>query len=84
MKKLGMVILGVACLGLGGCISMNISGAGNLGDVDLGANVDPINGTVGADAGKTITNGNTSTRIGGSTSGKNLDLNTDVQHHSGE
>ncbi len=84
MKKIIAVWLGLAVAALAGCVSMDISGAGNLGDVDLGAHVDPINGNVGMDANKTFSVGGTETTVGASSDGKNTHVNTNVQHHSGD
>jgi len=81
MKKIMAVLLGLALVVLGGCVSLNIAGAGNVGDMNLGANVDPINGNVGADAGRSVRVGDTETSVGVATNGGDADVNTNTQYN---
>jgi hypothetical protein len=80
MKKMFAILLGVLVLGAGGCVSMNIAGAGNLGDVNLGADVDPLNGNVGVNADKSIKLGDTETSVGAVTNGRDTGINTNTQY----
>lgn len=86
MKKPVAAFLGLTALalGLGGCVALNISGAGNLGDVDLSAHVNPFTGSVGAEAGRNVRVGGTDTSVGVSTNGQDASVNTNTQfrgHH---
>ncbi|MCD4812916.1 hypothetical protein K8S19_04420 [bacterium] len=81
MQKAIIVLAGVCLLAISGCANLNLSGAGEIAGVALGATVDPLNKSANLTGGKTIKVGNTETRVNTSTDGSGVSTDADVKYH---
>jgi|GEM_PF-4871122 len=81
MKRIaGMVVVAMVLGGVSACSSLNVNLGGVAGGVNMGANIDPINKNIGANADKSFSAGGTETSVGASTGGVGVDVDADVQH----